>query len=161
MNYFKLFNIEEKFKINYKTLSKEFYKLQIKFHPDKNIKQSKNIKNFIQKSIIINNAYNILKNPIKRAEYIIRKNYSKKTNKYHIYDHKFLLYYFNLNNKIEETNKKFNNKKKLKKILKEIKKNKLKYYEKINIYIKKKQWKKSEKILIKLKFLQKILNKYL
>jgi len=34
MNYFELFHLPEKFKIDMEILSKKYYKLQLKFHPD-------------------------------------------------------------------------------------------------------------------------------
>ncbi|WP_343184035.1 Fe-S protein assembly co-chaperone HscB [Buchnera aphidicola (Ceratovacuna keduensis)] len=158
MNYFKMFDIKEEFKINYNKLSKNFHKLQRKFHPDMNIKifNNKNIKN---KSAEINIAYRILKNPIKRVEYIIKINCNKKLYEKNVCNKKFLLYYFEINKKIEKLEKKNKNKIKIKKILEKIKKKQKKYYKKIEIYIKKKKWEKSKNILIKIKFLNKILKK--
>ncbi|WP_343154779.1 Fe-S protein assembly co-chaperone HscB [Buchnera aphidicola (Pseudoregma panicola)] len=158
MNYFKIFNIKEEFKINYNKLSKNFHKLQRKFHPDMNINiDDKNIKN---KSSEINIAYRILKNPIKRAEYIIKINCSKNIYEENICNKKFLLYFFKINKKIENLEKNIRkNKKKINKILEKIKVKKKKYYKKIEKYIKNKKWIKSKNILIKIKFLNKILKK--
>ncbi|WP_343188215.1 Fe-S protein assembly co-chaperone HscB [Buchnera aphidicola (Ceratoglyphina bambusae)] len=159
MNYFKLFKIDESFKLDKKKLSKKFYKLQKKFHPDMNIKKTKEeIKNNLKKSILINNAYNILKNSYKRAKYIIEINYSKKHEKKN-YNLKFLNYCFNINDEIEKEYKNEKREKKLIKILNEIKKKKKKYYVRIERYLNKKRWKKSKKILIKLNFINKIYKK--
>ncbi|BGI51627.1 MAG: hypothetical protein BucCj_3830 [Buchnera aphidicola (Ceratovacuna japonica)] len=159
MNYFKIFNIKETFNINRDELSRKFHYLQRKFHPDMNMKNSNYKKDIKKKSYKINIAYGILKNPIKRAEYIIKINCTNKLYKKNICNKKFLIYYFNINNKIENLEKDPKNKKKINNILKIIKEKKNKYYKKIDVYIRKKEWKKSKNILTKLKFLNKILNK--
>ncbi|WP_343189943.1 Fe-S protein assembly co-chaperone HscB [Buchnera aphidicola] len=159
MNYFKIFNIKENFKIDYKKLSRNFYKLQKKFHPDMNIKNIKYGKTEKNKSVEINNGYKILKNPIKRAEYIIKINNLKIFKKKEICTTKFLIYIFKLNKKIEKIKKSKKYKKEKKQLLKNIKKKKHMYYKKIYINIKNKKWEKSKNILTKLKFIKKIISK--
>ncbi|XRX43099.1 MAG: Fe-S protein assembly co-chaperone HscB [Buchnera aphidicola (Tetraneura sorini)] len=75
-NYFKIFNLPISFQLDKKQLTKNFYELQKKYHPDFCIDEDKIKKsNLMKKSIKINHAYKILIDPIKRAEYYIRINY--------------------------------------------------------------------------------------
>lgn len=63
-NYFVLFEIEPAFNIDLNALEKKYIELSRQFHPDINKGQAKNIIN-------INKAYEILKSPLKRAEYLL------------------------------------------------------------------------------------------
>lgn len=72
MNYFTLFDIPIKFKINKELLSKNFYKLQLQSHPDLFINESDLTKTIaLEKSIEINKGYKILKNSLSRAIYLL------------------------------------------------------------------------------------------
>lgn len=62
-NPFEIFAIEEKFELDINALNKKYFELQQQFHPDKT-------KDNGIKSAEINLAYNTLKNPLKRAEYM-------------------------------------------------------------------------------------------
>ncbi|HLD76572.1 MAG TPA: Fe-S protein assembly co-chaperone HscB [Rickettsiales bacterium] len=65
-NYFKIFNLEEKFDINLDTLEQKYFDFQQQFHPDRaGISE-------IEKSILVNEAYEILKNPLHRASHILQ-----------------------------------------------------------------------------------------
>lgn len=71
-NFFKLLNLEQKFEIDYKQLDKNYTQLQQIFHPDKQINKNKLEKIFaLEYAIKINEAYNILKDDKKRAEYLL------------------------------------------------------------------------------------------
>lgn len=72
MNYFALFGIEECFNINVAQLSPIYQTLQKTVHPDKFAHapaQEQLIA--VQKSAEINDAYQTLKQPLKRAEYLL------------------------------------------------------------------------------------------
>ena len=70
LNYFLIFNINPpNYKINLEKLSKNYKKIQKKIHPDIcNKKYAEDC------SSLIINAYNILNNDIKRAEYLLKLN---------------------------------------------------------------------------------------
>ncbi|UPT14390.1 Fe-S protein assembly co-chaperone HscB [Buchnera aphidicola] len=72
MNYFTLFTLPKKFRINKDLLNKNFYKLQLKFHPDLFINESDSKKKWVlKKSIQINKGYKILKNSFNRSMYLL------------------------------------------------------------------------------------------
>ena len=75
MNYFKLFDIEQSFNVDLSTLQKKYFNLQNTFHPDKYSNASSRDKLLaLQKTSEINDAYNVLKNPISRAEHLLNIN---------------------------------------------------------------------------------------
>lgn len=73
--YFKLFNLPISYAIDLSQLEVNYFKLQQQFHPDffvaKNISEKSAA---LQWSSIINDAYNILKSPLNRAIYLLKKN---------------------------------------------------------------------------------------
>ncbi|MBU2869311.1 co-chaperone HscB [Colwellia sp. E2M01] len=72
MNYFQLFNIEESFDVDISQLSSSYQTLQKSVHPDKFAHTSEQEQRIaVQKSAQINDAYQTLKNPLLRAEYIL------------------------------------------------------------------------------------------
>ena len=70
LNHFQKFNLEAKFSIDELNLETTYLKLQRQFHPDSSPDQTQDQIN----SILINQAYQILKNPIKRAIYLLQLN---------------------------------------------------------------------------------------
>lgn len=71
-NPFVLFNLPESFDIDKKLLNEQYLNLQKALHPDKFAHCSEQEQRLaIQKSAQINDALEILKNPISRAEYLI------------------------------------------------------------------------------------------
>jgi molecular chaperone HscB len=70
LNHFEKFNLEAKFLINEDELEARYLKLQQQFHPD----ISKNETEDEINSILLNEAYKILKNPISRAIYLLQIN---------------------------------------------------------------------------------------
>ena len=73
MNYFQLFGLEVKFSVNTKQLSEVYQALQKKVHPDRFAHASSQEQMLaVQKSAMINDAYQTLKNPLKRADYILK-----------------------------------------------------------------------------------------
>jgi molecular chaperone HscB len=74
-NYFQIFNLRQNFSIDLETLTASFQTLQSSYHPDKFVAQNDiNSRQAMQVSSLINEAYQALKNPIKRAIYIMQLN---------------------------------------------------------------------------------------
>lgn len=72
MNYFALFGIEESFDVDTAKLSEIYQALQKKVHPDKFAHASSQDQLLaVQKSAQINDAYQTLKQPLKRADYML------------------------------------------------------------------------------------------
>ena len=72
MNYFQLFAIEVSFDVDLNHLSQSYQTLQKAAHPDRFAHASSQEQLFsVQKSAEINDAYQTLKHPLKRAEYIL------------------------------------------------------------------------------------------
>jgi len=72
VNYFQLFDIENSFDIDLQNLSSSYQALQKAVHPDKYAHASEQEQRIaVQKSAQINDAYQTLKNPLLRAEYIL------------------------------------------------------------------------------------------
>jgi molecular chaperone HscB len=72
VNYFQLFNIEAAFDVDLQNLSTSYQALQKTVHPDKFAHASEQEQRIaVQKSAHINDAYQTLKNPLQRAEYIL------------------------------------------------------------------------------------------
>jgi molecular chaperone HscB len=72
VNYFQLFGIENSFDIDLQNLSSSYQALQKAVHPDKFAHASEQEQRIaVQKSAQINDAYQTLKNPLQRAEYIL------------------------------------------------------------------------------------------
>ncbi|WP_440876555.1 co-chaperone HscB [Thalassotalea sp. PLHSN55] len=73
MNYFQLFGIEQGFNIDLNALSAIYQKLQKAVHPDRFAHSSAQEQLVaVQKSSTINDAYHTLKDPLKRAEYLLK-----------------------------------------------------------------------------------------
>jgi molecular chaperone HscB len=68
LNHFQKFNLEPSFQIDLTDLETKYLKLQQQFHPDSATEQTEAEIN----SILINQAYQILKNPLKRAVYLLQ-----------------------------------------------------------------------------------------
>ncbi len=68
LNHFQRFNLPTSFQINLSELESKYLKLQQQFHPDIAVDQTKAEIN----SILINQSYQILKTPLKRAIYLLQ-----------------------------------------------------------------------------------------
>ncbi|GAL11222.1 chaperone protein HscB [Vibrio astriarenae] len=75
MNYFELFGLPNQFDLDGSLLSSQFRELQKRFHPDNFASASERDRLMaVQKASEINDAYQTLKQPISRAEYILSLN---------------------------------------------------------------------------------------
>ena len=71
-NYFELFGLPVDFQIDEKLMHHNHQKLQLAFHPDRFINGTEQEKRLaVQKAAWINEAYEILKDPVKRARYML------------------------------------------------------------------------------------------
>ncbi|MCA2017819.1 co-chaperone HscB [Vibrio tritonius] len=72
MNYFELFGLPTQFALDGSLLSSQFRELQKRFHPDNFAAASERDRLMaVQKAAEINDAYQVLKAPVSRAEYLI------------------------------------------------------------------------------------------
>ena len=72
MNHFELFGLPNQFDLDKNHLSEKFRDLQRQFHPDKFASASERDRLMsVQKAAEINDAYQTLKTPIERAEYLL------------------------------------------------------------------------------------------
>ena len=73
-NYFSLFDLDERFDIDVATLEQKLLEKISKTHPDKFLFGSKEeVELATKKTALLNEAYQILSDPIKRAKYILIK----------------------------------------------------------------------------------------
>ncbi|WP_422667470.1 Fe-S protein assembly co-chaperone HscB [Buchnera aphidicola] len=158
MDYFTLFNLPKKIKINKKLLSENFYKLQLTYHPDLFINASSlQKKNILQKSIAINKGYKTLKNFLDRAMYLLLLN-NININKKKILsnDNIFLSKYFSLYEELDYVQKNKNDQIAFSKLEEKIKNIIKKYKYSIVIELDEKNWTNAEKIILELLFFLKI-----
>jgi len=72
VNYFQIFGFAEQFELNVHQLADLYQTLQKKVHPDKFAHASSQEQLVaVKKSTLINDAYQTLKNPLKRAQYLL------------------------------------------------------------------------------------------
>lgn len=73
-NYFQLFGLPEQFNIDNALLEQQYRALAAQFHPDRHASSSIfEQKQSVMMSSTINEAYHILKNPLDRAAYLLKK----------------------------------------------------------------------------------------
>ncbi|QCI16241.1 Fe-S protein assembly co-chaperone HscB [Buchnera aphidicola] len=158
MNYFELFNIPKKFKINKNLLSKNYYQLQLKFHPDLFINHSSFEKKIaLKKSIEINKGYNTLKNFLSRAIYLLNLyNFKIKKEVILLKNNDFLIQYFSLYEELDFLKKNSFQKFQVNFFFEKIEKKIKKYEKKIEIEFKNKNFEKVVQIIARLLFLKKI-----
>jgi molecular chaperone HscB len=158
MNYFTLFNVPETFHIDKNILSKNYYKLQLQFHPDLFISHSMSQKKIaLEKSIQINKGYRILKDFLNRAIYLLSL-HGFKINKETILskNNNFLTKYFSLYEEIDNLKENFFNEVLLNNFLKKIKQTIKNYEYEVDMEFKKNNFEKVVQIIAELLFLNKI-----
>lgn len=74
-SYFQLFDLPQEFEIDQNELSQRFRDLQRTFHPDKYAQKSEQEQRLaLQYSSFVNEAYQVLSSPVRRAEYLLQLN---------------------------------------------------------------------------------------
>lgn len=74
-NFFSAFGLPVSYEVDGVDLTRRYRELQKQMHPDKYINSSGSERTMsVQKAAMINDAYNILKNPLLRARYILELN---------------------------------------------------------------------------------------
>lgn len=74
-NYFDLLGVESSFEIAPDKLEENYLALQRQFHPDRFVRKPEQERlKALQSSMDINNAYEVLKNPLHRAQHLLRLN---------------------------------------------------------------------------------------
>ena len=72
-NYFELFDIPVQFRVDQKELSSRYRELQRAYHPDRFTQQSDQEQRLaLQYSSYVNEAYEVLASPVRRAEYLLK-----------------------------------------------------------------------------------------
>lgn len=72
MNYFEIFGVEEKFSVDLDALTQRYQSIQKSVHPDRYAHASSQEQLLAaKKSTLVNDAYQTLKNPLKRGEYML------------------------------------------------------------------------------------------
>jgi molecular chaperone HscB len=72
VNYFEIFALEEKFSVNVETLTERYQSIQKTVHPDKFAHASQQEQLIAaKKSTLVNDAFQTLKSPLKRADYML------------------------------------------------------------------------------------------
>jgi len=104
LNYFQLFNIEVSFDVDLQQLSSNYQTLQKTVHPDKFAHASEQEQRIaVQKSAHINDAYQILKNPLQRAQYMLVQRGVEMPNEQHSFqDTSFLMRQMDLREMLED-----------------------------------------------------------
>jgi molecular chaperone HscB len=71
-DYFALFGLERKLRISNEDLQRRFYELSRQLHPDRFMRQPERERQYsLDASSVLNDAYRALKDPLKRAQYVL------------------------------------------------------------------------------------------
>lgn len=74
MNFFEFFALERKLRIDPDDLQKRFYELSRKWHPDRfSRKSAEEQAQALEATAILNDGYRTLRDPVKRAEYLLKE----------------------------------------------------------------------------------------
>src|SRR5581483_3182128 len=74
MNFFEFFALERKLRIDLDDLQKRFYELSRKWHPDRfSRKPAEEQAQALEATAILNDGYRTLRDPVKRAEYLLKE----------------------------------------------------------------------------------------
>ena len=104
INYFELFQLPIQLPIDNGQLTANYQQLQRQYHPDNFSQATDNEKvAIIQKSAMINDGYQTLKNPLKAAEYLLfLQGVDVATEQNIIHDADFLMEQFSLREKLDD-----------------------------------------------------------
>lgn len=104
MNHFELFGLSSQFELDGSSLSSQFRELQRRFHPDKFATASEQERLLaVQKAAQINDAYQTLSDPVRRAEYLLSLNgIELRDEQQTMQDPEFLMQQMELREELEE-----------------------------------------------------------
>ncbi|XP_044260632.1 iron-sulfur cluster co-chaperone protein HscB [Tribolium madens] len=101
-NYFKVFELEEKFAIDQKLLTSKYRQMQSVLHPDKFSNKSDTEKDISAEfSSLVNKAYNTLQTPLKRAIHLLHLKGGVIEEDQRVEDPEFLMEIMKLNEEVE------------------------------------------------------------
>jgi molecular chaperone HscB len=73
-NFFQFFGLEPKLRVDAETLQKRFYELSKQWHPDRfGRKSAEEQAEALEATSILNDGYRTLRDPVKRAEYLLKE----------------------------------------------------------------------------------------
>jgi molecular chaperone HscB len=73
-NYYEFFGLERKMSLNPESLQGQFHSLSRLLHPDRYTRRSEQEKRYsLEASSILNDAYRVLRDPIRRAEHVLKE----------------------------------------------------------------------------------------
>jgi molecular chaperone HscB len=74
-NYYDFFGLEHRLELDLKDLEKRFYALSLQYHPDRfTLKGREEQQYALDATSILNDAYRTLRDPLARAEYLLKEN---------------------------------------------------------------------------------------
>jgi molecular chaperone HscB len=74
LTYYEIFDLDRKLTIDSGDLQKRFYDLSRQYHPDRSqTKSAAEQQAVLDKSSLLNDAYRVLRDPIQRAEYVLKQ----------------------------------------------------------------------------------------
>ena len=74
-NYFDFFSVEQKLDLDLKDLERRFYALSRQYHPDRfTLKSAEEQQQALDATAILNDGYRTLRDPLARAEYLLKEN---------------------------------------------------------------------------------------
>lgn len=157
-NYFELFQLPIKLPIDNGQLTVNYQQLQRQYHPDNFAQAVDNEKvAIIQKSAMINDGYQILKNPIKAAEYLLSlQGFDVATEQNIIHDADFLMEQFSLREKLDDIESQ-NNLDLLDNFYSEISERKKQVYQQLLDYISKQDWQTALNQIYKIRYLARLI----
>lgn len=72
-DYYEFFGLERKLSLDPEELQKRFYRMSRQFHPDRYMSASPKDRQYsLEATAILNDAYRVLRDPVARAEYILK-----------------------------------------------------------------------------------------
>lgn len=108
MDYFTLFNLPIHFVVDTPSLSARYQELQRQYHPDRYATASDSDRlQSIQQAATINDAYQTLKNPLRRAEYLLSlKGFDVRNEQQTMHDTAFLMEQLELREELDAIERK-------------------------------------------------------
>jgi len=74
-DYYRFFGLEQKLDLDTEALQKRFYELSRQLHPDRYTRKPEAERQYsLEGTAILNGAYRTLRDPVKRAEYVLKRN---------------------------------------------------------------------------------------